>query len=211
MGRWYVVRHGETSWNREGRIQGHADVALSEPGRRQMRMVAARLAGHDFSIVYSSDLARARDSALAIVDGRGMSVETDSDLREFSYGEWEGLTVEEVESRGGRDLSERINSGDTIFAAPGGEDTAAVVKRVRRFYARAVKRHNPDEELLIVAHGGPLRALAVCLLDFADDCLWRFGLDCASLSIISNQPGGRVLELWNGTNHLASMGDGGPR
>ena len=211
MGVWYLVRHGETSWNREGRIQGQADVALSEPGRRQMRMVAARLAGHDFSVVYSSDLARARDSALAIIGGRGMPVETDSDLREFSYGEWEGLTIGEVESRGGSDLSERINSGDAIFAAPGGEDTAAVVKRVRRFYARAVKRYNPDEELLIVAHGGPLRALAVCLLDFTDDYFWRFGLDCASLSIISNQPGGRVLELWNDTNHLASMGDGGLR
>ena len=211
MGRWFLVRHGETSWNREGRIQGHSDVALSEPGRCQMRRMAARLAGYEFSTIYSSDLARARDSALAIVDGRGVSVEIDSDLREFSYGKWEGLAIGEVESRSGRDLSERINSGDTIFAAPGGEDTAAVVKRVRRFYARAVKRHNPDEELLIVAHGGPLRALAVCLLDFADDYFWRFGLDCASLSIISHQPGGSVLELWNDTNHLASVRDGGPR
>lgn len=209
MGRWCLVRHGETSWNREGRIQGHADVALSEPGRRQMRRVAARLAGYDFSAIYSSDLVRARDSALAIADGRCVSVKTDSDLREFSYGKWEGLAIEEVESRGGRGLSERINSGDKIFAAPGGEDTAAVVKRVMRFYARAVKRHNPDEELLIVAHGGPLRALAICLLGLADDHFWRFGVDCASLSIISNQRGGRVLELWNDTNHLALMGGGG--
>ena len=100
MGRWYLVRHGETSWNREGRIQGHADVALSEPGRRQMQRIAARLAGYDFAAIYCSDLARAKDSALAIVDGRGVSVETDSDLREFSYGEWEGLTIGEVESRG---------------------------------------------------------------------------------------------------------------
>ena len=118
MGRWYLVRHGETSWNREGRIQGHADIPLSEAGRHQVERVAERLAGHDFSTVYSSDLARARDSALAIIGGRGVPVETESDLREFSYGEWEGLTIGDVESRGGSDLSERINSRDAILPLP---------------------------------------------------------------------------------------------
>ena len=88
------------------------------------------------------------------------------------------------------------------FAAPGGEDTAQLLDRVRRFSTSAAKRHDPAEDLLIVAHAGSIRALLVCLLDLADEYFWRSRVDCTGLSIISNQPGGRVLELWNDTSHL---------
>ena len=136
MGSWYLVRHGETEWNRSGKIQGHSDVPLSERGRRQVRMLARRLAGCGFSTVYASDLSRARESAQAIVKGSEASVQTDADLREFFYGEWEGLTLEEAEARDPMVFAEQMSMGNRKFSAPGGEDTTELLHRVRRFYTR---------------------------------------------------------------------------
>lgn len=205
MGAWYLVRHGETSWNRSGRIQGHEDVPLSEHGIRQMMMLAKRLAGCSFSAVYASDLSRATRSAETIVEGHQASIQTDSALREFSYGEWEGLTLKEIEARYPKTFAQRMGSGRNAFAAPGGEDSAQVLDRVRRFYASALKRHDDSEDLLIVAHGGSLRALLVCLLGLPEYYFWRFQIDCGSLSVIDNQLNVRVLKLWNDTSHLTTV------
>ena len=204
MGSWYLVRHGETKWNRNGRIQGHSDVPRNDRGRRQVKMLAKRLSNCSFSVVYSSDLSRATETARAIVEDAEMPVLTDPDLREFSYGEWEGLTLEEVETQYPRALAERTGKGNNTFTAPGGEDTTHMLKRVRRFYTRTVERRDNAENILIVAHGGSIRALIVCLLGLTDDHFWSFRVDCGSLSVISNELDGRVLELWNDTNHLNS-------
>ena len=202
MGSWYLVRHGETLWNRTGRVQGHTDVPLSECGRRQARALGKRLVGTSFSSVYTSDLSRARESAEAIVHGSEVSITAEADLREFSYGAWEGLTLEEAEARDPEVFAARMTMRAPAFAAPGGEDTAQLLDRVRRFSTSAAKRHDPAEDLLIVAHAGSIRALLVYLLDLTDEYFWRSRVDCTGLSIISNQPGGRVLELWNDTSHL---------
>ena len=205
MGNWYIVRHGETEWNRDGRIQGHADVPLSELGKRQVKTLANRLAECKFSVVYTSDLSRAIESAEIIVNGREVSITTDADLREFSYGEWEGLTLQEAEEQDAGLFAELMKLENNEFAAPGGESTPQVLDRVRRFYANTQKLHDVDEDILVVAHGGSIRALLVCLLDLPDELFWQFRVDCASLSVISNHTGARVLDLWNDTGHLASM------
>lgn len=196
-GRWYLVRHGETAWNRGGRIHGHTDVGLNDHGRQQMRVLASRLAGCSFSAVYASDLSRAVESAQAIVEGHGTPVEADPNLREFCYGEWEGLTPEEAEARDPETYTRLMVLDADAFAAPGGEDTNQLLGRVRRFYERTVARHQPSENVLVVAHGGSIRALLLCLLGLPDDCFWRFKVDCGSLSVVGDHPGGRVLELWN--------------
>ena len=204
MGSWHLVRHGETLWNRSGRIQGHTDVVLSERGKRQGEMLAKRLAECRFTGVYASDLSRTIESARVIVADSEVAIKADSDLREFSYGEWEGLTLQGAEARDPKVYADRMSVDNREFAAPAGEDTSQLLNRVRRFYSSAMRRHKAADDLLIVAHGGSIRALLVCLLDLADECFWRFRVDCASLSIIGNHPGGRVLELWNDTSHLDS-------
>ena len=206
-GRWYLVRHGETAWNRDGRIHGHMHVGLNGQGMRQMRVLASRLAGCRFSAVYASDLSRATESAQVVVEGHGISVETDSDLREFCYGEWEGLTSEEAEARDPGAFARLMASDTDAFVAPGGEDTRQLLSRVRRFYERAIARHQPSESVLVVAHGGSIRALLVCLLGLPDDRFWRFRVDCGSLSVVSNHPSGRVLERWNETPHASGSSE----
>ena len=210
MGNWYLVRHGETDWNKAGQIQGHVDVPLNARGRRQVSLLAERLKDVDFAAVYSSDLARTFESAQGVAAGRGITIATDPDLREFSYGEWEGLTMEEIEARNPGALAERIEVGNLAFAAPGGENTAQVLARVRRFCVRVAKRHDPLDDLLVVAHGGSIRALVVCLLDLADADFWRFRVDCTGLAVISDHPGCRILERWNDNSHLAGLDGGSP-
>ena len=116
----------------------------------------------------------------------------------------------EIEERHPGALAERIDAGNQDFAAPGGENTAQVLARVRRFCERVAMRHDSPDNVLVVAHGGSIRALVVCLLDLADADFWRFQVDCTGLAVISDHPGSRVLERWNDTSHLAGLDDDCP-
>lgn len=205
MGTWYLVRHGETEWNRTGRMQGHLGVPLNAEGRHQATRLAGRLRRVEFSAIYASDLARAAETAQIIADGRDLAVTPDSDLREFSGGEWEGLTLEEIETRYPGLLAERIEAGGNMgWSAPGGESAIDALHRVRRFSTRANASLDAGENILVVAHGGTLRALVVCLLDLADTDFWKFRVDNTALAIVSDHDGSRVLESWNDTSHLAN-------
>jgi broad specificity phosphatase PhoE len=205
VGKWYLVRHGESEWNQEGRILGHADVGLSELGRRQVELLSTRMAGESIDAAYSSDLSRAVDTATGALGQRDVPLITDPDLREFSYGEWEGLTLQEVKEEDPVLFDARFTRGDNAFAAPGGETSEDILKRVQHFVKGVEERHSPDEDLLIVGHGGSMRALALCLLDLTDESMWKLRMSNASVSIISNHSRGRVLELWNDTHHLVGI------
>lgn len=198
------MRHGETDWNRESRIQGHSDIPLNEAGRRQLDQLAVRLSDTSFSAIYASDLSRTLESARLVAGTMDLPVEAVKELREFSYGEWEGLTLSEIEARDPEGFTERMVMRNERFAAPGGENTYAMLERVRRFHERTIQRHEPGDEILVVAHGGSIRALAVCLLNLSVEHFWRFRIDTASLSVIRTAPSGGVLERWNDTSHLAT-------
>ena len=202
MGNWFLVRHGETEWNRTGRIHGHSDIPLSEHGERQVKMLATRIASQELCCAYASDLMRATETARILTGRRAMATETDSALREFFYGAWEGLTLEEVEGLCPSMFADKVSLGEDSFAAPRGEGTAELLERVRRFCTRVLKHHDPAANVLIVAHAGSIRALLVSLLGLPDDHFWRFKVDCAGLSILGIHPGGNVVELWNDTSHL---------
>ena len=191
------MRHGNTQWNLENRIQGHTDVPLCELGRNRVRALATKLTDVSFSAVYSSDLSRTVETAHILVNCSGASIQSEPDLREFSYGEWEGLTLEEVQAQDSSGFAQRFNQADVDFAAPGGESAIQLLRRVRRFYERASAKHGPDDNVLVTAHGGPIRALALCLLELPEEHFWRFRVDCASLSVIRRYSTGGVLELLN--------------
>ena len=203
-GAWYLVRHGQTTWNKTRRIQGHANIPLSEQGKRQIAALRRRIHDRRFAAIYASDLDRTMHSARILAGAAETPIEAAPDLREFSYGDWEGLTVEEVEAKDPNRFAARMAGANEAFAAPGGENTAQVLARVRKFHSRALECRQPADHVLVVAHGGSLRALLVCLLGLPDEHVWRFRLDVASLSIVRTYPEGGVLELWNDTSHLAT-------
>jgi 2,3-bisphosphoglycerate-dependent phosphoglycerate mutase len=153
-----LARHGETDWNREHRWQGHSDTPLNELGRDQARALADELEHEPLGAIYSSDLRRAYETAREVADRKGMDVIVDSDLREIHLGVWEGLTSNEIEERWPDDLG-RWRSGDVVLGR-GGETHEELRERVLRAAHRIAAAH-PGEQVLVVSHGGALRALAL--------------------------------------------------
>jgi probable phosphoglycerate mutase len=141
-----LARHGETDWNREGRYQGWADPPLNEAGREQARRLRDQLRETPFDAVYSSDLRRAHETAEIVAAPHDVPVIADPGLREIDVGSWSGLTHAELEQR--FPGAER----------PDGETREQHLARVLATVERIARVH-PGERLLIVTHGGSMRAL----------------------------------------------------
>jgi alpha-ribazole phosphatase len=198
MTRLILVRHGETVWNVERRFQGQRDTALNARGREQARQVAERLRDEPIRAVYSSDLTRAVDTARAIAAVHGLPVFTDAALRERNFGEWEGLSREEVIARW-TEAWERWRRAEC--APPGGEAVEEIAARVRAKIAEIVSAH-PNETVVIVGHGGSVKAAVLWVMNkpLTD---WRtFRIDNASISILQFHPDRVEVAQLNDTQHL---------
>lgn len=145
-----LVRHGETDWNADGRLQGHTDRPLSDYGRRQARQLASELEAEELEAIYSSDLARARETADIVGEQLGLPVELEPDLREKDWGNWEGLSLVE------RDRVEFV-----------GESTEAHQERTLRALRRIAEGHPGDSRVLVVTHGGSMRRVQVAAMGLA--------------------------------------------
>jgi broad specificity phosphatase PhoE len=144
-----LARHGETDWNREHRVQGHTDLPLNDTGRAQARALAETLAHEPLDAIYASDLSRASETARAVAEPRHLPVRTLRELREKDFGTWEGLTDEEIMLR--FPDARRGHWGD-------GETHEEMAGRVVAALETIAERH-PRARVLVVSHGGPLRAV----------------------------------------------------
>lgn len=158
MEQLYLVRHAETDWNAERRLQGHADRPLSVRGREQAVALGAYLGGVQFNTVISSDLRRTRDTAALAGYGGGR---TDSSWREFDVGRWSGRMVSDIIAQEG-DSYARWRSGH--FAPPDGESWAAFEKRIRG--GLSLLETSPGK-ILLVTHSGVIRGILKILLGMA--------------------------------------------
>ena len=159
MTRILLVRHGETDWNLDRRLQGHADRSLNETGREQARGLVAELADEPLDAVYSSDLSRAAETARIVADARGLDVTVLPSLRERHFGTWEGLTDEEIHER-------FPEAADGVLGD--GESRDELDRRILGALERIAEEH-PNDTVLVVSHGGPLRAvLRRCGIDGVD-------------------------------------------
>jgi broad specificity phosphatase PhoE len=205
MGRWFLVRHGETDWNVEGRAQGQMHVPLNDKGLAQAEAIAARLRPMRFTDVYASDLRRVTQTAEPIMRGRDVPLVTLPALRERGFGEWEGLTFTEMEARFPERYAELFSGGDSS-APPGGESERQLYERVAAGVDRLREQHGGDDaNLLVVAHGGSLCAAIVRLLGLPSGGMERFSAGNCGLSIVTVYEGGfATLGLLNDTSHLGS-------
>ena len=200
MTRLFLVRHGITDHNSTHKFLGHTDVELSDEGFRQVEKLRDRMAKEKFDVVYSSDLRRAISSAEVISKGHEAEIVSCSELREINYGEMESLTFEEIRKLYPT-LAEAIHQFSPDLNFPGGESLAGFIERTLKFRDR-LNSHKPDQRILIVAHGGPMRTL-LCDLLGVGQTYWRtFRLDNASLSIVDTYPQRAILSLLNDTSHL---------
>lgn len=186
----WLVRHGETEWSQTRRHTGRTDIPLTAHGEQQAAAVAPRLAEVDFALVLSSPLQRAlRTAELAGFAGR---IETDDDLVEVDYGEYEGITTAEI--RASRPDWDLWRDG-----CPGGETIAQTAERCARVVARARAAAGP---VLIVAHAHLLRTLAPVALGLHPDTGRHLLVDPTSISVLGNERGTPALKLWNDLGHL---------
>ena len=154
MTRILLARHGETDWNRVGRWQGHADPPLNDAGRGQAAELAERLAGDGIAAIYSSDLRRASQTAHVVADRLGLAVIEDAGLREIDVGSWSGFTRAEVERRFPEGYARWLDGEIGHDGETREELTERVVGAVERIAAA-----HPDDTILVVTHGGAIRAL----------------------------------------------------
>jgi broad specificity phosphatase PhoE len=181
----WLVRHGETDWSASGRHTGATDIPLSEAGRAAARALGAALATHAFATVLSSPLSRARETC--ILAGFGDQMQLVADLREWDYGEFDGLTTAEIRT---------IRPGWGLWAdgCPGGESAPAVGARADRVIELV---GTSDGDVLAFAHGHLLRVLAARWIGLpaADGALLALGT--ASLSVLGWEREQPIVRRWN--------------
>lgn len=198
-----AIRHGETAWNVDARIQGHLDIALNPTGQQQALQLARALAEGDRpDAVYSSDLSRARETAEAIREACGLSLQLDQGLRERCFGQFQGHTVEEVRARS-PELAERWRQRDPDFVPPQGESLVAFSARCVETVLRLAAQH-PGQTVAVVAHGGVLDCLYRAATGLSLQAPRTWSIDNASVNRLLLSHGRLTLAGWGDVSHFAS-------
>jgi len=198
-----AVRHGETVWNAEMRMQGQLDTALSERGRWQARRAAASLGDEGIEAIFASDLERAYDTAQALATRIGLPIATDTGLRERGFGVFQGHLYADIDVRW-PEAAARWRHHDPDFGPEGGET-------LREFSARAVAActriaaAHPGRSIAIVTHGGVLDCLyrAAAGVDLSAPRSWELGN--AAINRLLYTPRGFTLVGWSDTAHLEGV------
>jgi probable phosphoglycerate mutase len=195
-----AIRHGETAWNVDTRIQGQLDIPLNDTGRWQAQRVARALAGEPLHAVYASDLGRALETAKALAAAVGVEVVTDPGLRERGFGIFEGRTWKEIEEQW-PDLSARWRKRDPEFGPEGGETLVSFYDRCIGSATRLAAAH-PGQTIALVAHGGVLDCLyrAGSRIELQAPRTWHLGN--AGINRLLYTPEGFTLVGWGDTFHL---------
>ena len=197
-----AIRHGETAWNVDTRIQGHLDIPLNDTGLQQARWLARALAERDeLHAIYASDLSRAHVTAQTIADAAGLAVSTHPGLRERSFGDFQGRTFAEIEA----ELPEHAHhwrKRTPEWAPPGaGESLIALRERVLATVDELASRH-VGEQIVLVAHGGVMDVLyrAATRLELQAPRTWL--LPNTAVNRLLWTPQGLSLVGWADTSHL---------
>lgn len=203
--RIFAIRHGETAWNVDTRIQGQLDIPLNDTGRWQAARLAEALAAEDLHAVYASDLSRAQATGAVVARRLGVPIELHAGLRERHFGGFQGHTHTEVEQRW-PEAARRWRQRDPDFSPPDGERLGDFYERCVAT-ARELARRHPGQTIALVAHGGVL------------DCLYRaathqplnapraWSITNASINRLLHGEQGFSLVGWGDTGHLDAPDD----
>jgi broad specificity phosphatase PhoE len=195
------IRHGTSTWNDERRIQGQLDPPLSEKGRDQARKLGARFRDTQVDGFYSSDLARARETAAAIAEVIGQSPEFRPELREVALGEWEGLQRADIMARYPEQW-EQWSEHPSWDIVPGGEGTDAFESRVGAAIEGLIERHRSGR-VLVVTHGGVIQVALLRVVGRSSNGLFPFTINNTSLTVLQGTADRLVVGRVNDTCHLS--------
>ena len=199
----YLVRHGETLWNVEGRIQGHGDSPLTDAGRAQAQQVAHALARMPLQAIYTSDLTRAAETGDAIAAPHALTPRRDPRLREVFFGVWEGLLLEQITEGWPREAA-AWRTDSLHHRPPGGETLEAVQARIAASLTEIVVAF-PEGAVAVVGHGGSLRAAVAAALDTTPAVSRHLQFDNGSLTTLEYSRDRFMLRCLNDTCHLREL------
>ena len=200
----FLIRHGESTWNQERRIQGNLDPGLSERGKAQAALLAGRLKGRAFAALYTSPLRRALNTAAILGESTGLVPRPIDGLREIRLGAWEGKTVAEIRITAGNLYDHWIDRPLDVSSPPGGEE-------IRSFQQRAVgaidsvRRAHIDGNLLVVTHGGVIKVYLCHILGLDLNRVFRIKADNTAVTEILFYGDTAHLALLNDTCHLNGL------
>ncbi|NDJ54292.1 MAG: histidine phosphatase family protein [Chloroflexi bacterium] len=200
----YLVRHGETQYNADGRFQGVTDVPLNELGRKQAAAVGERFKSMNFDVIYSSDLQRAQETAKAISAHHQKEIILDQRLREIDFGSWEGLFFREV-FVSQREVWERWRA-EFDFAPERAETLQTTVDKADSMLAH-IREHHEDQTVVCVGHGGTLRVMVCRLLGIPPQNRWQLQFDNTSVSEVWFREGIPFLRHLNDVAHLNGLNE----
>ncbi|HER19498.1 MAG TPA: histidine phosphatase family protein [Chromatiales bacterium] len=188
----YLIRHGETEFNRDGRVQGYTESPLSDLGVEQARRLRARLEGLAVDAAYTSPLSRAQETCRIAMDGRGW--EARAGLREIGLGEWEGKRAADLR----REFPDQVKMW---FRSPGqvripGAETMADFRRRVTGELDSIRAAHPDGTVVVIAHGGVICAYLTSILGMQIDDIWRFKIrNCSLTRVLFPQDRARIDTL----------------
>ena len=198
-----LIRHGETEWNRAGRIQGyHADSALTETGRGQVRALAARLAREGIDALYSSDAGRTRETAEPIAVAARLPVVFDKALRERNYGVFEGYSFTEIETAFAGEYA-TFRTRDPHYAPPDGESAAQFRDRILAAL-EAIAARTTGKRVAVVTHGGVLGVIYRMVMSIPLEEKRSYVLANASLNCFRFSDRRWFLDAWGDVSHLST-------
>ncbi|MEL6545510.1 MAG: histidine phosphatase family protein [Myxococcota bacterium] len=199
--RWTLVRHGETEGESSIRLNGATDVALNDHGRAQMVRVASALRRKHFDMAYSSPLSRSHESAQIVAEPHVLPIDVVDGFRELNFGEWEGMTYEEVAARDPERLAQR-QSDARDFTYPGGDSRESFEARVRAATRSVV---GSAESVLLVLHKGVIKVALSELLGLPFEDYRSLPVDLASIHVVELSTQAPNYTVRNDTQHLGEL------
>ncbi|HPP06639.1 MAG TPA: histidine phosphatase family protein [Syntrophorhabdaceae bacterium] len=202
MKKIYILRHGETQWNKEEIFRGRNDIPLNEVGLKQAELASYYFKDKGIERIFSSPLLRAMQTAEAVSKTVGGDIEIVEEFIDINFGIWEGLTVKEVEKNFPEDFDIWVKSPQ-MLNIKGAETLEAVRKRIASGFERILSEKS--ENLLIVTHRAICKIIVLFLLDMGNEFFWTMKFDPASITLLEKHSNRYLLVFSNDTCHLQGI------
>jgi broad specificity phosphatase PhoE len=198
-----LIRHGETEWNASNIFRGRADVDLNETGLRQAEQLGEYLSSEEIDFIYTSPLKRAVRTAGAIARPQNIEVNTIENLIDFDFGEWQGLTLVEVQEKYPELYQDWLDTPEQV-GMPGGESLASVRDRAMSFLQDAVMRCG-EGKVALVSHRVVLKVIICALLGLENSRFWNIKMDTGAITRLVFDGDRVILTEHNNTSYLKNM------
>ncbi|MBW1981912.1 MAG: histidine phosphatase family protein [Deltaproteobacteria bacterium] len=204
MTKLYLVRHGQTAWNKEEIFRGRADIPLDDTGKKEVHLAGEALKDEALHAVYSSPLSRSMETAENIAKFHDLSVTPLEAIIDISYGQWEGVSNQEVQKKY-PDLYKMWLEEPHKVRFPGGESLDEVRSRTMKAIEELLARH-AEENIVLVAHRVPNKVICCALIGIDNSNFWRIQQDtaCTNLFIFKNNQW--IISFLNDTSYLKALG-----